>query len=180
MRCVPPPPCYLCSVPDSNAEYRRAYASTRVCRCRLCFRICCVGGSLSFLMPRRLTPPRFLTHADRRLGRGGIHEIHNHPAFVEVNWTTLATGAFVSSSYYRFTILTIHYLSLRDRADCPTPPPVLLRGAVGGPLRCGRRYLLPLPLPALCVLRVVPVLAHERGLRRVAAAPSHTTPGEPR
>ncbi|KAJ6551162.1 kinase-like domain-containing protein [Mycena capillaripes] len=35
---------------------------------------------------------RFLTHADRRLGRGGIHEIHDHPAFIEVNWTTLATG----------------------------------------------------------------------------------------
>ncbi|KAJ7240865.1 kinase-like domain-containing protein [Mycena haematopus] len=34
---------------------------------------------------------RFLTHADRRLGRGGIHEIHDHPAFVEVNWTTLDT-----------------------------------------------------------------------------------------
>lgn len=38
---------------------------------------------------------RFLTHADRRLGRGGIHEIHDHPAFVEVNWTTLATGELV-------------------------------------------------------------------------------------
>ncbi|KAF8201369.1 kinase-like domain-containing protein [Mycena galopus ATCC 62051] len=34
---------------------------------------------------------RFLTHADRRLGREGIHEIHDHPAFVEVNWTTLST-----------------------------------------------------------------------------------------
>ncbi|KAK7052094.1 kinase-like domain-containing protein [Favolaschia claudopus] len=32
---------------------------------------------------------RFLTHADRRIGRGGVHEIHHHPAFVEVNWTTL-------------------------------------------------------------------------------------------
>ncbi|KAJ6498530.1 kinase-like protein [Mycena vitilis] len=34
---------------------------------------------------------RFLTHADRRLGRGGIHEIRDHPAFVEVDWTALAT-----------------------------------------------------------------------------------------
>ncbi|KAF7377452.1 hypothetical protein MSAN_00166900 [Mycena sanguinolenta] len=34
---------------------------------------------------------RLLTHADRRLGRGGIHEIHDHPAFVEVDWTTLST-----------------------------------------------------------------------------------------
>ncbi|KAF7369226.1 hypothetical protein MVEN_00250300 [Mycena venus] len=33
---------------------------------------------------------RLLTHADRRLGRGGIHQIHDHPAFVEVDWTTLA------------------------------------------------------------------------------------------
>ncbi|KAJ6482534.1 kinase-like protein [Mycena sanguinolenta] len=33
---------------------------------------------------------RFLTHADNRLGRGGIHEIHDHPAFVEVNWMTLS------------------------------------------------------------------------------------------
>ncbi|KAJ7097586.1 kinase-like domain-containing protein [Mycena epipterygia] len=34
---------------------------------------------------------RFLTHADRRLGRGGISEILNHPAFAEVNWSTLPT-----------------------------------------------------------------------------------------
>ncbi|KAJ6598203.1 kinase-like domain-containing protein [Mycena vulgaris] len=34
---------------------------------------------------------RFLTHADRRLGRKGIHEILDHPAFVEVNWSALHT-----------------------------------------------------------------------------------------
>ncbi|KAJ7444570.1 kinase-like domain-containing protein [Mycena galericulata] len=34
---------------------------------------------------------RFLTHAERRLGRRGIHEILDHPAFVEVNWTTLTS-----------------------------------------------------------------------------------------
>ncbi|KAJ7176825.1 kinase-like protein [Mycena filopes] len=34
---------------------------------------------------------KFLTHADRRLGRRGIREICDHPAFVEVNWTTLST-----------------------------------------------------------------------------------------
>ncbi|KAJ7489158.1 kinase-like domain-containing protein [Mycena latifolia] len=32
---------------------------------------------------------RFLTRADSRLGRGGFHEILDHPAFVEVNWSTL-------------------------------------------------------------------------------------------
>ncbi|KAJ7843096.1 kinase-like protein [Mycena olivaceomarginata] len=71
---------------------------------------------------------RFLTHADRRLGRGGIHEIHNHPAFVEVNWTTLATE----------TAPTALHLPQFSYAE----PSVVL-------LRCGRRYLLPLPLPAL-------------------------------
>ncbi|KAJ7767977.1 kinase-like domain-containing protein [Mycena maculata] len=34
---------------------------------------------------------RFLTHAERRLGRRGIHEILDHPAFVEVNWTMLSS-----------------------------------------------------------------------------------------
>ncbi|KAJ7779180.1 kinase-like protein [Mycena metata] len=34
---------------------------------------------------------KFLTRADLRLGRRGIHEICDHPAFVEVNWTTLST-----------------------------------------------------------------------------------------
>ncbi|KAJ7621379.1 kinase-like protein [Roridomyces roridus] len=34
---------------------------------------------------------RFLTRADRRLGRRGLYEIMDHPAFVEVNWTTLAS-----------------------------------------------------------------------------------------
>lgn len=61
----------------------------------------CLGGVPGFAAPvwvqdshdsAGVNVPRFLTHADRRLGRGGIHEIHDHPAFVEVNWSTLATG----------------------------------------------------------------------------------------
>ncbi|KAJ7054183.1 kinase-like protein [Mycena amicta] len=34
---------------------------------------------------------RFLTRAEHRLGRRGFSEIQDHPAFVEINWSTLST-----------------------------------------------------------------------------------------
>ncbi|CAK5274156.1 unnamed protein product [Mycena citricolor] len=34
---------------------------------------------------------RFLTDADRRLGRRGVQEIYDHPAFFEINWTAVAS-----------------------------------------------------------------------------------------
>ncbi|KAF7324690.1 hypothetical protein MKEN_00510500 [Mycena kentingensis (nom. inval.)] len=34
---------------------------------------------------------RFLTHPELRLGRRGIEEIQDHPAFVEVNWSAVST-----------------------------------------------------------------------------------------